>query len=175
MTDFDNNHVRPIASLPWYDHAESRAVLDTFWSATAAALREAGYRGLPRALTRDLAPAVLWQRPSLVLSQCCGPDLQTDCGQDLRVIATPVFQDIDCTPGQYFSHVISRKRFSGPVARIAINATSSHSGCRALLDWMRARDITVAKTQVTGSHVNSILASDHSNYAPETTRTPLAP
>ena len=126
-----------------------------------------GVQGIEPVLERQIRIRDLWQTPGLLLSQCCGPDLFTAEGAQLRVIARPAFSQLDCSSGCYYSHIVSRQQQPQSVARIAVNAVSSRSGFSALVEWMEARNIEVSNTVMSGSHVNSLsmLHNDHADLA----------
>ncbi len=130
-------------------------------------LQKNGVENVPAALQRQSAPSQLWQSPQLIISQCCGPDLFTPEGADLCVIGKPVFANLDCTAGCYYSHIISRQIEYSRTARIAVNSISSRSGHYALTEWLEAREIEVTQLGVSGSHLNSLsmLEKDVADYA----------
>lgn len=150
-----------IASLPWYDTQDTRAGLDHFWHAASNALKRSGLASAPRTLERAKPLEVLWQSSTLIMSQCCGPDLFSVPGSALEVIARPVFMTLDCAPGAYYSEIISTPRYTGQSARIAVNARTSRSGYLALLEWMNHEGLEIASLHVTGSHAASIDAVVH--------------
>ncbi|WP_165840114.1 phosphate/phosphite/phosphonate ABC transporter substrate-binding protein [Motiliproteus coralliicola] len=148
-----------IASLPWYDLPASQNALDLFWHRLRAELERQSVSGLPQQLNRELTPQQLWQRPELLLSQCCGPDLFTEQAAGLEPIARPVFRDLACTPGSYFSHIVTTR--SAPVIkhpRLVVNAPSSRSGCLALLEWLDEQgiDVEAEPPLISGSHQQSL-------------------
>lgn len=157
-----------IASLPWYDEPACRGEVDAFWNVLAAEFTGGGMADVPRRLNRTLPLPRQWMDPNLIISQCCGLDLFTQPATHLVAIARPVFADVDCDDGEYFSHiVVAEDRSNPPFARWVINAPSSRSGCTALLGWaarqgvseLRASDGPVsagAPIQVSGSHANSL-------------------
>ena len=146
----------PIASLPWYDLPATAAHLDSLWRQLRHPLEELSGLRLPDSLQRDIDVTVQWQSPGLVLSQCCGPDL-LGRARELVVIGQPVLAGLDCSPGEYFSHVIARPGYELPrESRIAVNSTSSWSGHHALLKWMQAAGLSPAETVTSGAHARSI-------------------
>lgn len=147
---------RYIASLPWYDSDAKREALNQFWRTVAQSLADAGVEGVQSELTRDQPFAALWQSPNLILSQCCGPDLFTPDGADLCVLARPVFAELDCQPGCYYSHIVARTEFSSTQARIVVNSLSSRSGYSALMEWMNSHAIEASAVHISGSHSNSL-------------------
>lgn len=150
-----------IANLPWYDSEITSPLLDQVWRTLAELLRANGYSDVPLKLQREQQVRALWLSPQLVMSQCCGPDLFTAEGADLSVIARPVFAELDCTPGCYYSYVVSRQKKLNPSCRIAVNSYSSRSGYAALMEWMRDRDIDVSEVHVSGSHIKSLSMLKH--------------
>ncbi|MCB1686117.1 MAG: hypothetical protein R3E82_22485 [Pseudomonadales bacterium] len=148
--------VKWLASLPWYDLPPARQHLDSFWSHLRQALVERGIAGLPQSLDRTRAPSDLWRLSELLLSQCCGLDLFAEHGRDLKPFATPVFADLDCPPGTYFSHIVQRSNFRGKPERAAVNAPSSRSGCDALLEWCETHDLPDVDLMISGSHAHSL-------------------
>lgn len=146
-----------IASLPWYDLPTSQSQLNAFWSVLSDELRRRGVVSLPAGLERSLPLAKLWARPGLVLSQCCGPDLFTDAAQQLIPVARPVFSDLDCTAGHYFSYIVTargREHLRG--TRWVVNSVSSRSGCVALLEWANAEGRTCERVHISGAHATSL-------------------
>ena len=115
-----------------------------------------GVHNVKPVLERDINIRESWQAPNLLLSQCCGPDLFTAEGKQLYVIARPVFSQLDCTPGCYYSHIVARYKQPKDVARIAVNAVSSRSGYGALIEWLETHHIEVTNIFISGSHVNSL-------------------
>ena len=146
-----------VADLPWYDHPRSAAALDAFWAVARDALRAAGVREAPDALARPHSSQVLWTTPDLLLGQCCGPDLATEAGRALEVLARPVFPELAVGAGDYFSLVVGRLPLNRP-PRLVINAVSSRSGCGALLEWLADRGLTAGPVTVSGSHAASLEA-----------------
>lgn len=149
-------HINTIASLPWYDSEVKRGALDQFWYAAAQFLGDAGIDRVPRELTRDQSLASLWRSPNLILSQCCGPDLLTEKGSDLYAVARPVFAELDCTPGYYYSYIVSRTEQPDRTARIVVNSLTSRSGYTALTEWMELNGTGVSEVKISGSHAASL-------------------
>lgn len=161
-----------IASLPWYDLTATHDKLDAFWrilrtrlAAQLTADTELQNR-LPAGLNRQLSTGQQWQHSGLLLSQCCGPDLFTPQARDLIPIARPVFADLDCTPGTYFSYIVSAAK--APAGRrLVVNSPSSRSGCNVLLEWCQHQGWQQQDYQVSGSHEESLrlIASGAADYA----------
>ncbi|PPL17989.1 hypothetical protein UN63_02125 [Oceanisphaera arctica] len=161
-----------MASLPWYDLPKRQLQLDHFWSVLKLQLQDRDVSllldtKLPNSLDRHTPLEQQWANPNLLLSQCCGPDLFTPQAQGLVPIARPVFGDLDCTPGQYFSYIVSAsgrepesRRFKGRqsagMTRFVINSASSRSGCAALFEWAAASNIDCDEVLISGAHANSL-------------------
>jgi hypothetical protein len=145
-----------VASLPWYDGEATGPALDAFWQCAADFLRNRGVDHVPNHLLRHKEVTALWQTPGLIVSQCCGPDLFTREGAALCVVARPAFATLDCAPGSYYSHIVSRTTQPDQHARIAVNSLSSRSGHLALTEWMKAKGISIAALRVSGSHQRSL-------------------
>lgn len=148
-----------IATLPWYDLPATSNNMDTLWLAIRrelCGLNELFRDSLPDALERDSDLVEIWQRPELILSQCCGPDLFTPQAAALEPIARPVFNRLYCTPGDYFSHIVSAASKLPEHPRLVINSLTSRSGCFALIEWLESQGIKPASIEVSGSHQESI-------------------
>ncbi len=159
-----------IASLPWYDLPPLQPGLDAFWSVLRHELhrlstsRLSDREPLPDTLDRHTPLVEQWANPDLLLSQCCGPDLFTPQARGLVPIARPVFSDLMCTPGQYFSYIVSASdrefelegRKSARSARFVINSASSRSGCAALFEWANANEIDCNQVLISGAHAGSL-------------------
>ncbi len=152
-----------IASLPWYDLPVRQPQLDAFWSVLRNELHRLSAPllpdrlPLPETLNRHTPLVEQWAHPALLLSQCCGPDLFTPQAQELVPIARPVFADLDGTPGQYFSHIVTaRGREHGGSGRFVINSASSRSGGAALFEWAAASGIDCDQVLISGAHARSL-------------------
>lgn len=144
-----------IASLPWYDHPVSAPALDRFWETLRNRLLGAGLKGAPHNLNRSIPLVNQWQNPGLVLSQCCGPDLFTTSAGKVSCLGRPVFTDLDCPPGYYYSHIVSRDVLvSNPC--VAINSLTSWSGNTALKQWLLEHGVEYSRCVITGSHQGSL-------------------
>jgi len=146
---------RFVASLPWYDHPSIRPDTDNLWRAISASLRGKGITGLPQALDRETSIGEQWQAPNLLISQCCGLDIGSAPAGNLLAIGRPVFEDLNCEPGDYYSYIVS----NGSVPerrRLAVNSLSSHSGSTALFGWLDKQGLSWQGTLVSGSHRASI-------------------
>ena len=144
-----------VISLPWYDLPSARQGLDAFWSALRDALHREGVERLPTQLDRTTPVEAQWSHPDLLLSQCCGLDLFTSATSAVVPVGRPVFGNLSCKPGDYFSYVVAAPGAALPPRRIAVNAVSSRSGCTALLAWLDERGWTPQEVQVSGSHLAS--------------------
>jgi len=92
----------------------------------------------------------------LFLSQCCGPDLYTQAGSELKAFARPVFNTLDCPAGHYYSHIVAKNINVGSNPVIAVNADTSFSGCTALLKWLERTGRAPQQCKISGSHQNSL-------------------
>jgi len=145
-----------IASLPWYDLPSTHNNIDQFWQILASALRECGVTQVPEQLNRSTALELQWASPKLLISQCCGPDLFTPAATQLEVIARPVFDDLNCDDGHYFSHIVINPQYNYGPAHLVVNSLSSRSGHGALVEWCKLQGITTARLTVSGSHHQSL-------------------
>ena len=118
------------ASLPMYDLLEVRPALDAIWADLAMRLTRMGVREVPAALMHGRPLSELWPDPRLLLSQCCGPDLFTAAGAQLVVIGRPVFADLVCEPGTYFSQIVASSIAPPTSPRIAITYSERISPAR---------------------------------------------
>ena len=143
----------PVVSLPWYDTPISAARIDAFWGVLKLEL-ESRLPVVPIELDRCRPLHIQWQDPGLLLSQCCGPDLESATCNQLIPLMRPVFSDLECEPGRYYSHIIQRPASSN-ITRAAINSITSQSGFHSLKSWLgkRAAELTFVTT---GSHQASI-------------------
>jgi ABC-type phosphate/phosphonate transport system substrate-binding protein len=160
-----------VASLPWYDLPPLQPGLDAFWSVLRRELHRLSAPlssdrlplPLPDRLDRHTPLIEQWASPGLLLSQCCGPDLFTPQARGLVPIARPVFSDLTCTPGQYFSYIVSasgrepESRQSAGTGRFVINSASSRSGCAALFEWASANGVDCdQEVLISGAHAGSL-------------------
>lgn len=144
-----------IASLPWYDHPGSASELDLFWDNLRSRLIDGGIGGVPTRLNRSLPLTEQWRDAGLLLSQCCGPDLFTEAAASVNCLGRPVFSELDCQPGSYYSHIVSQNDLVSNPA-IAINSPTSWSGNRALRQWLAERGENCSSCVVSGSHQRSL-------------------
>lgn len=144
-----------LSSLPWYDHPRSSAALDSFWQSMREQLISDGMAGVPARLNRTQPLPDQWRNPGLLLSQCCGPDLFTESAATVSCLGRPVFSDLDCQSGFYYSHIISSaSEVANPA--VAINSPTSWSGNMALGQWLAARGSSISRCVISGSHQNSL-------------------
>lgn len=148
--------MRLIASLPWYDLPPARDGLNAFWEVLRGELKHIGALPLPPALERDMPLIDQWAHAGLLLSQCCGPDLFTPAARHLEPIARPVFMDLDCNPGDYYSHIVTTNRLLPTRPRLVVNAPSSRSGCAALYEWLRRQRVEPGSVLISGAHAQSL-------------------
>lgn len=144
-----------LASLPWYDHPRSSTALDLFWEDMRSRLVRAGFVGAPDRLDRSMSLVEQWRDPGLLISQCCGPDLFTEPAAGVSCLGRPVFTDLECPPGYYYSHIVSLGALVSNPA-IAINSPTSWSGNRALGQWLAVRGEGYSSCIISGSHQNSL-------------------
>ncbi len=142
-----------IASLPWYDQAASQRANDEFWQVLRGEMQSFGIEGVPTRLDRATPVSEQWRSQFLIVSQCCGLDLFA--GKSLTPIGRPVFSDLNCEPGEYFSYIVSATE---PLKyeRVVINSPHSHSGCTALFNWMDSHGISPTEVLISGSHELSL-------------------
>ena len=146
------------AALPWYDHPSTRPTLQRVWREAQTLLRNRGVAGLPVELDTTTPYQALWQQPQLALSQCCGLDLFQPDTAAITPFAAPVITALDVSPGEYFSHIVTRSGSNLEVPRVAVNNLFSHSGHTAILLWLKKQDIERFTIIETGSHAMSVLA-----------------
>ena len=141
-----------IASLPMYDRPETQGANDRLW----ALFREAVGYG-PSALTRAPDIWTQWRSPDLLLSQTCSLPYRAHLVDTVNLVATPV-QDIQCSPGHYFSHLVVRKDDPRGSLRdfteasVVVNDWQSQSGWAALWDMAQKEGVVLQNVEPTGSH-----------------------
>ncbi|WP_107852557.1 PhnD/SsuA/transferrin family substrate-binding protein [Oceanimonas marisflavi] len=148
--------MRLIASLPWYDLPPAQAGLDAFWCVLRSELEHLSALPLPDALEREMPLIDQWSHAGLLLSQCCGPDLFTPAARYLVPVARPVFADLECAPGHYYSHIVTTSRPLPARPRLVVNSPSSRSGCAALYEWLRRNEIEPGPVTISGAHAQSL-------------------
>ncbi|WMC12137.1 PhnD/SsuA/transferrin family substrate-binding protein [Oceanimonas pelagia] len=148
--------MRLIASLPWYDLPPARTGLNAFWRVLRSELEPISALPLPDALERTMPLMEQWFHAGLLLSQCCGPDLFTPAARYLVPVARPVFMNLDCAPGDYYSHIVTIHRSLPARPRLVVNSPSSRSGCAALYEWLRRQQIEPGAVTISGAHATSL-------------------
>lgn len=149
------NIVNP-AALPWYSFPATRPVLDSIWNDVALELLTAGIEHLPESLDHTTQYRVLLEKSSLILSQCCSPDLFEDYATNVVPFAAPVISAYQVEPGYYYSHIVTGKSAKLNNPRVVINNRTSHSGCTAAKLWLAAQGIENYSIHESGSHYNSV-------------------
>jgi hypothetical protein len=142
-------------SLPWYDLPSNHEAIDKFWSILRKELLSLDIDRLPKSLIQSEFTIEQWESADLLISQCCGLDLFGPAAYNLVSLCRPVFSNLDCEDGNYFSHIVSRKKLPD-LPRIAVNSLTSHSGYSALLEWMSKQGIPSGEIIISGSHQRSI-------------------
>jgi ABC-type phosphate/phosphonate transport system substrate-binding protein len=153
------------ASLPMYDLPEVRPAQTVLWAGLARHLAHEGVAEVPAALACEEPAAVLWRRPDLLLSQCCGYDLVNGPAGALRPLATPCYDAPGCAGPRYRSLVVVSE--SSPAGGLedlrgrvcVINGWGSHSGMsalRALLAPLAEDGRFFAEIRVSGAHSASL-------------------
>lgn len=97
------------AALPWYSFPETRPILDSIWNSVASELRTAGVVHHSEFLDQTTSYRDLMREPSLILSQCCGPDLFENYAVNIVPFAAPVITAYQVEPGYYVSHIVTGK------------------------------------------------------------------
>jgi hypothetical protein len=154
-----------IASLPMYDLPEVRPALDALWAGLARHLAREGVPDVPCALTHGAPFDSSWSSTDLLVSQCCGYDLQNGYAGMLRPLATPCYRAPGCIGPAYSSVLVvgedsparSLEDLRGVIC--AINGWNSHSGMsalRALIAPLSRGGRFFARIEVSGSHRASL-------------------
>jgi ABC-type phosphate/phosphonate transport system substrate-binding protein len=153
------------ASLPMYDLPEVRAAQNALWAGLARHLAHEGVADVPATLACEEPAALLWRRPDLLLSQCCGYDLVDGQAGALRPLATPCYDAPGCAGPRYRSLVvISASSPAGGLEDLrggvcAINGWGSHSGMsalRAMVAPLAPSSRFFAEIRVSGAHSASL-------------------
>lgn len=148
-----------IAALPWYDFEDTESWLDTLWWKVNNILSEDTGKCFSKNLQRRVGLPELWRSKNTVLCQCCGPDLYTPAGSELVVIGRPIFSELSCAPGEYYSYIVSKSGFDlRDGLRVAVNSVSSWSGYFALIQWLYEHQLDFSGINLTGSHKQSLEA-----------------
>jgi ABC-type phosphate/phosphonate transport system substrate-binding protein len=154
-----------IAALPMYDLPELRSATDAWWSALAAALRRAGFAGVPERLSRADDLEALWTHPGLLLAQTCGYPLVTVLSGRVGYVATPWYRVPDCVGACYASWIVvpaahgARGLADLEGAICAVSTLDSHSGynvLRAEVAAVGGRRGFFRRLMLTGSHAASL-------------------
>ncbi|MBJ6122824.1 phosphate/phosphite/phosphonate ABC transporter substrate-binding protein [Sphingomonas mollis] len=151
--------------LGMYDLPAQASANDRLWTAIATRLIAHGIAA-PRHLTRDRAPADLWNDPALLFGQACGYPLVSRA-LPLRILALPDYDAPGCAKGRHRSLIVTRA--ADPAAtladfrgrRAAINDPASNTGMnlfRAVVAPVAQGNRFFADVVVTGSHRDSIRA-----------------
>lgn len=155
-------------SLPWYNFASTRPVLDAIWQETISRLAAKGYSNIPATLDHQMSFRDLANFPKLTLGQCCGLDLFQQHACNVVPIAAPVISVLDTPPGTYFSYIVARQStdLNSPLT-VAVNNDYSHSGDTAIRAWLRANKRHNFSVFMSGSHSQSVkaLRSGHADVA----------
>jgi ABC-type phosphate/phosphonate transport system substrate-binding protein len=131
--------MRRLASLAMYrDPPVIAEATRELWTYVGGRLRAAGLADVPEALDEGLAHDAAWRDPRLLLAQTCGYPFMTQLRGQVRMVATPVYDDPGCKGALNGSFVIvqantaiaSVDQLRGSVA--AINDRASNSGMNLL-------------------------------------------
>lgn len=159
----------PLACLPWYELAETRAAQDALWTIIAHHLRRRGVDTVPSRLTRGRPVPALLTDPCLLFGQCCGYDVVYGLSDSLTVLATPEYQADGCAGSDYRSFVLVPA--TSPAETLAdlaggtcvVNGFNSHSGTnalRALVAPLSRDGRFFGAVKVSGAHMNSLAMLD---------------
>ena len=153
-----------LAALQMYDLPELAEANDRLWAAIAERLWASGIEEAPARLTRDLAPAAVWNAPGLLLAQACGYPYMKTLRSHAVLVATPRYEAPGCDgPFHCSALVVGRTRRATGLAdmrgaRLALNSASSGSGMnllRAAVARHAGGRPFFASIAVTGSHAAS--------------------
>jgi ABC-type phosphate/phosphonate transport system substrate-binding protein len=117
-----------------YDPPEVRAATDALWRAIALRLRQAGIADVPHGLSRHFDRHEAWRHEGLLLGQACGYPAVTAFKDDVRIVATPIYDAPGCVGATHRSFVVvpasSSARSLADLAgrRFALNSWDSNSG-----------------------------------------------
>ena len=123
-----------IAHLGMYDIPEIRPAVETLWDAVARRLREDGLRDVPLTLSRELTPHQSWRHPELLFGQSCGYPALHEHHENLRMIATPLYDVPGCEADAHRSFIIVSEESSWKEiadlrgTRFALNSWDSNTG-----------------------------------------------
>ena len=145
-----------IASLPWYSFPATRPILDTVWFDIANQLKQSGFDHCPDHLNYDASPLALLTCPTLVMSQCCGPELFLASAENVLPVAAPVISAYPVAAGKYYSYIVACNRRVVDEPVVAVNSYTSHSGCTAIKQWLSDNGVASFTTYESGSHARSV-------------------
>ena len=154
-----------VAALPMYDWPELREANDALWAAIADRLRADGVTA-PGTLDRGRDARAMWTDPGLLFGQTCAWPYVTRLREQVRLVATPIYDTDGCAGGLYSSFLIARSDESGVSLgayagrRFAVNAADSLSGHVALRSAMEGEGVSGSEVEwvETGSHRESVRA-----------------
>ena len=151
--------IRPryYAALPWYLFAQTRAALDAVWGAVATELHACGFNHCPDHLDHGIPHEELLTIPTLVLGQCCGPDLFLEQAKHIKPVAAPVIAAYNVSKGHYFSYIVRGREGRLDKPNVVVNSLTSHSGKTALELWLRKSGVEDYSLYLSGSHARSVL------------------
>ena len=141
-----------------YDRPETRDAWDAFWNLTRLSL------GCDAPLSRNGDLWEQWRAPNLLLSQTCGLPYRAMLHSHVTLVGTPIYADLACAPGHYFSVLISRRDddrrrledFS--TGCLAYNEDLSQSGWAAPQSMTDAAGFAFSSILKTGAHRASAIA-----------------
>ena len=154
-----------IAQLPMYDPPEVRAATDALWHAIALRLREVGIADVPHGLSRHFDRHEAWRHEGLLLGQACGYPAITAFKEDVRIVATPIYDAPGCVGTTHRSLIIvpgpSGARGLADLAgrRFALNSWDSNSGMnlpRLAFAALAREGRFLGEIIETGSHAGSL-------------------
>ena len=148
---------RFLAALPWYLFPQTRTALDSIWAAVASDLRSSGFDHCPDRLDYATPHEELLTIPTLILGQCCGPDLFLEQAAGIVPIAAPVISAYSVTEGHYFSYIVRSRNVVPEKPKVVVNSLTSHSGNTALKLWLTKNQIEDYSLKVSGSHAQSVV------------------
>ncbi|MBV9566814.1 MAG: phosphate ABC transporter substrate-binding protein, partial [Hyphomicrobiales bacterium] len=117
-----------------YDIPEIRPAVEKLWNAVARRLREAGLTDVPLTLSRGLTPHESWRHPELILGQSCGYPALHEHRDNLRIVATPIYDAPGCETDTHCSFILvsadspRSELVDLRGARFALNSWDSNTG-----------------------------------------------
>jgi ABC-type phosphate/phosphonate transport system substrate-binding protein len=146
-----------IASLPWYDFAETSALHDEFWSLFRKIYSDLDEVKLPISLDRLTSHTDALLNGNLFLTQTCGYDIAFDLPGPLSMVATPVFNTDGAGDGNYSSYLVKSKRFQSFSLKEAISKGQFVANdCRSFSGYQCINEMAALPTIWSGSHIRSI-------------------